>query len=428
MKDKKIQEKGITLIALVVTIIILLILVGVTISQITGENGLIRRSKEAVERYKNASEEEQIQLGQLEQYVSDFSIVGGNEGENKASVNIKGLEVTGEAKEQTITVKVTVIGEVTGVEYKINSEEEWTEKDTDGVKKGTDNEIEYTHVFEELELGKSYYIRVKIYDKNEKYVEAISEVITLSYIMTAKEGDVLKDKTYITENGTLKTGSMPNNGEIIETLSAGDIKEIPEGYTSGGTITVKNLREQTEGDANEEEVLKGKKAWVNGSEVTGNMDDYSGRTVTASEVTTDGDYSVLNIPENGYYSTESKIKALSSEIGNKVLVYAKTQNISGNNTTAYNTVSFSGVKTGYYIVTAIVVNLPGESTFTDFGIGGTSTFSCNFGNSERGRYISDANATSYGRITSENCTINIGLYTTNSGTFSCSIALIRIGD
>ena len=56
MKDREIQEKGITLIALVVTIIILLILVGVTISQITGENGLVKKAKEAVEKYKNASE------------------------------------------------------------------------------------------------------------------------------------------------------------------------------------------------------------------------------------------------------------------------------------------------------------------------------------------------------------------------------------
>ena len=53
---------------------LLLILVRVTISQLSGENGLIKRAKEAVERYKNASEQEQIQLGELEQYVSDVSI------------------------------------------------------------------------------------------------------------------------------------------------------------------------------------------------------------------------------------------------------------------------------------------------------------------------------------------------------------------
>ena len=69
-KVQKLKEKGITLIALVVTIIILLILVGVTISQLSGENGLIKKAKDAVEKYKNASEEEQNQLGQLGQYVN----------------------------------------------------------------------------------------------------------------------------------------------------------------------------------------------------------------------------------------------------------------------------------------------------------------------------------------------------------------------
>ena len=49
------KEKGITLIALVVTIVILLILAGISISMLTGENGVItqaRKSKEATEQAK----------------------------------------------------------------------------------------------------------------------------------------------------------------------------------------------------------------------------------------------------------------------------------------------------------------------------------------------------------------------------------------
>ena len=247
MKEyKKLQEKGITLIALVVTIILLLILVGVTISQILGENGLIRKTKEAVEKYKNASEEEQIQLGQLEQYVTDFSIVGGNEGENKALISIKELEVTADTKTQQIKVKVTVIGESSGIEYKINSEEEWIKKENEGTVKEEkgEKETEYTHTFEGLEIGKSYYVRVKVYDTNEKYEEAISDVVTLSYIMTAEDKDVLETKTYIGKTGTKSTGTMSNNGKIIETLSAGDKKEIPEGYYSGGTVSAEPINVQ----------------------------------------------------------------------------------------------------------------------------------------------------------------------------------------
>ena len=41
------KEKGVTLIALVVTIIVLIILAGVSISIPTGDNGVITRAKEA---------------------------------------------------------------------------------------------------------------------------------------------------------------------------------------------------------------------------------------------------------------------------------------------------------------------------------------------------------------------------------------------
>lgn len=59
---KKIIEKnskGITLVALIITIIILLILVGITISQLT-ENGLLKKSKLAVEETKKAQVQETI--------------------------------------------------------------------------------------------------------------------------------------------------------------------------------------------------------------------------------------------------------------------------------------------------------------------------------------------------------------------------------
>ncbi len=65
---KSLKEKGITLIALVITIIILLILAGITIGTITGENGLFRRSKDAAKKYKDAAAQEEndlIHLGEI---------------------------------------------------------------------------------------------------------------------------------------------------------------------------------------------------------------------------------------------------------------------------------------------------------------------------------------------------------------------------
>ncbi len=312
MNKKKVQnlkEQGITLIALVVTIILLLILAGVTISQIAGSNGLFQRTRQAVEKYKNAAEEEQIQIGMLEQYVSDFSVVGGDKGEDKASVEIKTFTVEGNPKEQKITVKLTIEGQASKIEYSINNGKDWIEDETIAEEK-----TEYEHIFEELDLGKSYYVRLKVYDAEEKYVEAISDIVTLSNEMTAKEQDVLSPKTFLAKDGSVLTGQMKNNGEIREELSAGQSKEIPLGYTSGGKITAKDLASQTPGNATTAQILSGQKAWVNGNSVTGSMPNKSNATVTASSVTTSGDYTQFTIPEAGYYDTNSKIKGLNSDL------------------------------------------------------------------------------------------------------------------
>ena len=62
MEEKTIKIEGITLIALVITIIILLILAGVSIAMLTGENGIITQAQKAKEETLNSSEREAIQL------------------------------------------------------------------------------------------------------------------------------------------------------------------------------------------------------------------------------------------------------------------------------------------------------------------------------------------------------------------------------
>ena len=67
MKKEKISNmkrdsKGITLIALVITIIVLLILAGVTIATLTGENGILTRATDAREQTELADEKEKVEL------------------------------------------------------------------------------------------------------------------------------------------------------------------------------------------------------------------------------------------------------------------------------------------------------------------------------------------------------------------------------
>ena len=64
------KESGITLIALVVTIVVLLILAGVSISMLTGENGIITQAQEASVKNDNGTVLEALRL-KLSQYLSE---------------------------------------------------------------------------------------------------------------------------------------------------------------------------------------------------------------------------------------------------------------------------------------------------------------------------------------------------------------------
>ena len=68
-KQERRKEKGITLVALVVTIIVLIILAGVTLNIVLDQNGIINKAKQATEDYDNAQKAEQELLGEIEGYI-----------------------------------------------------------------------------------------------------------------------------------------------------------------------------------------------------------------------------------------------------------------------------------------------------------------------------------------------------------------------
>ena len=71
------KETGITLVSLVVTIIILIILAGISINTLVGDNGIITKAQHAKENTLLAQEEEAKQLNQL---YSQLNYIGGNGG------------------------------------------------------------------------------------------------------------------------------------------------------------------------------------------------------------------------------------------------------------------------------------------------------------------------------------------------------------
>ena len=69
---KTIKEKGITLIALVITIVVLLILAGVSIATLTGDNGILTQATNAKETTQQAEEKEESDLSNLDDYMSNY--------------------------------------------------------------------------------------------------------------------------------------------------------------------------------------------------------------------------------------------------------------------------------------------------------------------------------------------------------------------
>ena len=67
------KNRGITLIALVVTIIVLLILAGISISMLTGQNGILNRASEAKEKTETAKQGEEEKLQGYESAIDQYA-------------------------------------------------------------------------------------------------------------------------------------------------------------------------------------------------------------------------------------------------------------------------------------------------------------------------------------------------------------------
>ena len=118
--------KGITLIALVVTIVVLLILSAVAIGLSIGDNGIIKQAQDAIDRWKEASQKEQNALGDLAYFINSNN--QGDSGSQK-------LNVTVSQTENSFTIKVELEEENSNMEY---------EYYVDGELKSKTNSNEYT--------------------------------------------------------------------------------------------------------------------------------------------------------------------------------------------------------------------------------------------------------------------------------------------
>ena len=163
---KKINQKeiaGITLIALVITIIVLLILAGISISMLSGDNSILNQAGRAREKTDESTREEQRRLIMLE-------AASNVNGENYNGVKIPaGYAATKKEGESTVDEGL-VITDSEGNEYV------WIEVPNDGTG--------------------PVYTAVKNEEENsDKYYEEIAKALRAYCTKDAKGGDLIKDGT-----------------------------------------------------------------------------------------------------------------------------------------------------------------------------------------------------------------------------------------
>ena len=112
VKNNK-ETKGITLIALVITIIVLLILAGVSIATLTGQNGILTQATVAKDEMTKASAEEKVKVEVLGSYGEDGTIDMEKLNENLLNVQnltYKGQVLSSENKISKLPATVNVDG------------------------------------------------------------------------------------------------------------------------------------------------------------------------------------------------------------------------------------------------------------------------------------------------------------------------------
>ena len=294
--------KGITLIALVITIIVLLILAGVSIATLTGENGILTRANDAKENTGLAEEREMVELSAqaalidnngkeiLEQYLDPE--LENNFGENKYSLEkgenngeqgfivtitdtgrryfistsgkvdqmIPGPKVShtispdtqvNEGEKITITINAEATeGEIT----KITKPDGTSVENTTTTTYEVEDNGEYKFVVEQSNGGKTTYT-VEI--TNGKYVEKFSDIYnsTQQYTKNGQtawipEGFAVgtSDTINSIENGLVITDAIDENhnstGNEFVWIPVGDINEMAQCSTAGGNCNLQLENDQ----------------------------------------------------------------------------------------------------------------------------------------------------------------------------------------
>ena len=221
------KNRGVTLISLVVTIIVLLILAGITIGTIFDDNGIIEKAQEAANATEEAAKNDQAAInGLLNEMDSIINGIGGGNVPVIGSINGKITWSTGSA---TLTLTADVEG-VT-IQYRKNSESNWTN---------------YTSAVPSLLHGDKVYARgikggeTVINEKEFKIQDTIAPTVTIAN--TSSTTNSISATATATDNEA-GMGSSPQYTFYIKKTAEADSAYTQIGSSANTSVTKGGLEQ-----------------------------------------------------------------------------------------------------------------------------------------------------------------------------------------
>ena len=308
MKTKaKEKQKGITLIALVITIIVLLILAGISIATITGDNGIINKSDEAKIETEISQYKEKLEVIKHGEYADDYT-VNLDKFLDKYADAVKKDKMFQEAKEVTAdhTNKVVIVVTKEGYRFEVTLE------DTTYV--GNENGGENT----EVDISK---VRITITSSPENWTNGKVKVkITSNITKVSKEYSTDGGKSWkkyeneieVQDNGTeIQARGVNEKNEKTEVVKK-RIENIDRQAPNTFAPTVKGIKNKLEIKANttdKEATTKDGKSGIKGYKFSKD----NGSTWTGLK--TEGSYIYENLQPGTTYPI--KVKAIDNA-GNEI--------------------------------------------------------------------------------------------------------------
>lgn len=213
------QEKGITLIALVVTIVVLLILAGVSINLVLNNNGIISKAKDAKNQYAEAQTNDEKQLNEVADWISAEvgETTGGGTGSDTKVPEAATAETAPYFPDNTFTKKEGTIDKGLVIQDSVGNEYVWvvvpktlynnTSYNSNGAKKPTSSE-DYSNIEYCLQQYTS------TYRKGTSYSDTY-------YADTANEGWFADKTEYNTAKNKMLKSVYENGGFYVGRYEAG---------------------------------------------------------------------------------------------------------------------------------------------------------------------------------------------------------------